>query len=68
MEQTNHTQEQPVKYWIIDCHVNDRDIMIPLVDELKRLKQYFIVSLHTGKKTTSMKRVSKKVFEKQINQ
>jgi hypothetical protein len=42
--------------------------MIPIVDELKRLKQYFIVSLHTGKKRTKMEIVSKKVFEKQIKQ
>jgi hypothetical protein len=61
-------ENQETKYWLIDCHVNDRDIMIPIVDELKRLKQYFIVSLHTGKKKTTMKIVSKKVFEKQIKQ
>jgi hypothetical protein len=59
-------ENQETKYWLIDCHVNDRDIMIPIVDELKRLKQYFIVSLHTGKKRTKMQIVSKKVFEKQI--
>jgi hypothetical protein len=61
-------ENQETKYWLIDCHVNDRDIMIPIVDELKRLKQYFIVSLHTGKKRTKMQIVSKKVFEKQIKQ
>jgi hypothetical protein len=61
-------ENQETKYWLIDCHVNDRDIMIPIVDELKRLKQYFIVSLHTGKKRTKMEIVSKKVFEKQIKQ
>jgi hypothetical protein len=61
-------ENQETKHWIIDCHVNDRDIMIPIVDELKRLKQYIIVSLHTGKKRTKMEIVSKKVFEKQIKQ
>jgi hypothetical protein len=61
-------QEQQTKHWLIDCHVNDRDIMIPIVDELKRLKQYFMVSLHTGNKRTKMQIVSKKVFEKQIKQ
>jgi hypothetical protein len=61
-------ENQETKYWLIDCHVNDRDIMIPIVDELKKLKQYFIVSLHTGKKRTKMEIVSKKVFEKQIKQ
>jgi hypothetical protein len=59
-------ENQETKHWLIDCHVNDRDIMIPIVDELKRLKQYFIVSLHTGNKRTKMQIVSKKVFEKQI--
>jgi hypothetical protein len=61
-------ENQETKHWLIDCHVNDRDIMIPIVDELKRLKQYFIVSLHTGNKRTKMEIVSKKVFEKQIKQ
>jgi hypothetical protein len=61
-------ENQETKHWLIDCHVNDRDIMIPIVDELKRLKQYFIVSLHTGNKRTKMQIVSKKVFEKQIKQ
>ena len=61
-------EEQETKHWIIDCHVNDRDILIPICDELKRLKQYFMVSIHTGNKRTKMQIVSKKIFEKQIKQ
>jgi hypothetical protein len=61
-------EEQEHKYFIINCHVNDREVMIPIVDELKKQKHYFIVELFTGRKMTTLKRVSKKVFEKQIKQ
>ena len=60
--------QQPQKHFIIECHVNDRDVMIPICEELKKQKHYFIVSLHSGRKGTTLKKVSKKIFEKIIKE
>jgi hypothetical protein len=60
-------EEQEQKYFVINCHVNDRDVMIPICEELKKQKHYFIVEIKASGIKTSLKKISKKAYEKIIN-
>jgi hypothetical protein len=41
--------------------------MIPICEELKKQKHYFIVEIKASGIKTSLKRISKKAYEKIIN-